>query len=326
MRVSVLIAAYNAEAYVAEAVDSVLSQSRAPDEVIVVDDGSTDCTRAILEGFGNGVVCLSRPNRGQAAALNGALATATGDLLAFCDADDLWTPRKLELQMALLQTSREIEAVFGRVRQFVSPEIPAEQQERLRPATEVLHGELKQCMLIRRSVFDNLGPFEESLPATFFIEWLGRAKQRGLGCAAVDDIVALRRLHLPMVDGSIRSRRISIHCLRCDRSSAGGAFSLEIDVAPHSSDEKSEQARIFRVADFRWSHQVRHTKRHHDPSCCVTNHERVDLKPEGHRVFGSQPVAFRFGHPRVDIEFKYTCTSRQEWNDTQFHQARRLLR
>src|SRR5665647_3084233 len=116
MRVSVLIAAYNGEAYIAEAVDSVLGQSHAPDEVIVVDDGSTDRTRAILEGFGGRVVCLSQPNRGQAAALNRALATATGDLLGFCDADDLWTPRKLELQMSLLETSGEIEAVFGRVR------------------------------------------------------------------------------------------------------------------------------------------------------------------------------------------------------------------
>jgi len=196
MRVSVLIAAYNGEAYIAEAVDSVLGQSHAPDEVIVVDDGSTDRTRAILEGFGGRVVCLSQPNRGQAAALNRALATATGDLLGFCDADDLWTPRKLELQMSLLETSGEIEAVFGRVRQFVSPEIPAEQRERLRPAIDILHGELKLCMLVRRPAFDRLGPFEESLPATFFIEWLGRAKQLGLRDAAVDDIVALRRLHL----------------------------------------------------------------------------------------------------------------------------------
>ena len=196
MRVSALIAAYNAESYIAEAVDSVLSQSHAPDEVIVVDDGSTDRTRAVLEGFGERVVFLSQRNRGQAAALNGALAIATGDFLSFCDADDLWTPRKLELQLALLETSGEIDAVFGVVRQFVSPEVPEEHRERLRPAIEVSHGELKLCMLIRRPVFDKLRPFEDSLPATFFIEWLGRAKQQGLRSAAVDDIVALRRIHL----------------------------------------------------------------------------------------------------------------------------------
>jgi glycosyltransferase involved in cell wall biosynthesis len=196
MRTSVAIAAYNAEAYVAEAIDSVLSQSRPPEEVIVIDDGSNDRTRAILEGFGSRIVCLSQPNRGQAAALNRVVATATGDLLGFCDADDLWTPRKLELQIALIEKFEEIDAVFGQVRQFVSPDVPEQQQDMLRPAIEVLHGELKLCMIIRRPIFDRLGPFEETLPATFFIEWLGRAKQRGLRSAALGEIVALRRLHL----------------------------------------------------------------------------------------------------------------------------------
>ena len=196
MRASVLIAAFNAEAYVAEAVDSVLSQSRPADEIIVVDDGSSDGTRAILESFGSQIVLLLQPNRGQAAALNSALAAATGDVLGFCDADDLWTPRKLELQIALMKESGEVDAVFGLVRQFVSPDVPEEQLQTLRPAIEVLQGESKLCMLARRSVFDRLGPFEESLPATFFIEWLGRAKQRGFTSAALEEIVALRRLHL----------------------------------------------------------------------------------------------------------------------------------
>lgn len=196
MRISVLIAAYNAEAYVAEALDSVLSQTRPPDEVIVIDDGSDDRTSAALERFGSRIICLSQPNRGQAAALNSAIATATGDLLGFCDADDLWTPRKLELQIALIDNFEEIDAVFGEVRQFVSPDVSKQEQDRLRPAIEVLHGESKLCMLIRRPAFDRLGPFEESLPATFFIEWLGRAKQRGLRSAPLDEIVALRRLHL----------------------------------------------------------------------------------------------------------------------------------
>lgn len=196
MRVSVLIAACNAAAYIAEAIDSVRNQTCPPDEIVVIDDGSSDGTRAIIEGFGGNVVSLSQPNRGQAAALNAALATATGDLLGFCDADDLWTPRKLEIQKDLLEKSGQVDAVFGQVRQFVSPELSEEEQARLRPAIEVLHGELKLCMLIRRPAFEHFGLFEETLPATFFIEWLGRAKRRGLRAAAVDEIVALRRLHL----------------------------------------------------------------------------------------------------------------------------------
>jgi glycosyltransferase involved in cell wall biosynthesis len=196
MRVSVIIPAYNAEAYIAEAVESVLGQTVPPHEVIVIDDGSTDGTRNVLRKFGERITVLNQTNSGQAVAVNKALATAQAKLIGFCDADDLWTPRKLELQLALLDHQSDVEAVFGKVEQFVSPDVPDAQRERLKPAIAIMPSELKQCMLIRRAVLDRAGPFDESLPATFFIAWLGRAKQSGLKSAHVDDIVVRRRLHL----------------------------------------------------------------------------------------------------------------------------------
>lgn len=196
MRISVVIAAYNAETYVAEAVESVLGQTRRPDEVIVVDDGSTDRTPQVLAGFGDRIVRLSQPNRGQAVAVNRALAHAAGDALAFCDADDLWKPRKLEWQEAVLAGSEAIEAVFGDIRQFVSPDVPDADQARLRPPQDVVRGESKQAMLVRKSALARIGPFDDALPATFFIEWLGRAKRLGLKTGYVEQTVAERRLHL----------------------------------------------------------------------------------------------------------------------------------
>ena len=196
MRVSVVIAAYNAEAYIAEAIESVLGQTVPPGEVIVIDDGSSDGTRTILDRFGDRIIARSQTNSGQAVAVNKGLAMARGELIGFCDADDLWTPRKLELQLALLERHGDVEAAFGKVQQFVSPDVPEEQRERLKPAVEIMPGELKQCMLIRRTSLDRAGPFDESLPTTFFIAWLGRAKQNGLTSAHVDDIVVRRRLHL----------------------------------------------------------------------------------------------------------------------------------
>ncbi|MGW1421301.1 glycosyltransferase family 2 protein [Bradyrhizobium manausense] len=196
MRVSVIIAACNAEAYIAEAVGSVLGQTAPPDEVIVIDDGSTDGTAKVLGQFGDRITALAQPNSGQAVAVKKALAIAQGGLIGFCDADDLWTPRKLELQLAVLDRQRDIDAVFGKVEQFVSPDVPDAQRERLKPAIAIMPGELKQCMLIRRTALERAGPFDESLPATFFIAWLGRAKQGGLRSAHVDDIVVRRRLHL----------------------------------------------------------------------------------------------------------------------------------
>lgn len=196
MHVSVVIAAYNAEAYIAEAIESVLGQTVPPDEVIVIDDGSRDGTRSVLDRFGSRIVALTQENSGQAVAVNKGLAMARGELIGFCDADDLWTARKLEMQLALLEHDRNVEAAFGKVQQFVSPDVPEADRARLTPAVEIMPGELKQCMLIRRVALKRIGPFDESLPATFFIAWLGRAKQNGLKIAHVDDVVVQRRLHL----------------------------------------------------------------------------------------------------------------------------------
>ncbi|MBR0953529.1 glycosyltransferase family 2 protein [Bradyrhizobium canariense] len=196
MRVSVVIAAYNSEAYIAEAIESVLGQTIPPDEVIVIDDGSSDGTRAALDRFSDRIVAFTQTNSGQAVAVNKGLAMARGGLIGFCDADDLWTPRKLEMQLALLDRDGKFDAAFGKVQQFVSLDVPEAQRARLKPAVEIMPGELKQCMLIRRAALDRIDPFDETLPATFFIAWLGRAKQSGLKIAHVDDVVVRRRLHL----------------------------------------------------------------------------------------------------------------------------------
>src|SRR4051812_45211482 len=98
MKISVLIACYNAAPYVAEAIESVLSQTCPAHELIVIDDGSTDGTADVLAGFSGRIAVLRQTNQGVAAALNAGLAQAAGDAIAFLDADDVWTPGKLALQ------------------------------------------------------------------------------------------------------------------------------------------------------------------------------------------------------------------------------------
>jgi glycosyltransferase involved in cell wall biosynthesis len=195
MRVSVIIATHNGEAYIAETIDSLLAQSRPPEQIIVVDDGSRDGTAAVLKQFGGKIEHLSQSNRGQAAAVNRGIAACNGDVLGFLDHDDLWCPDKLALQLEILRTDSRLDAVFGLIRQFVSPELPEQLQREFKPDREILNGETKICMLIRRSAFDRIGLFDERLPATFFIEWLGRAKSRGFAYAIPEKILALRRLH-----------------------------------------------------------------------------------------------------------------------------------
>ena len=98
--VSIIIPAYNAEPFIEQAVRSALFQSHEDHEVIVVDDGSTDGTAICLRQFGDRIRVHQQVNSGVARARNAGVALASGEWIAFLDADDLWLPRKLERQMA----------------------------------------------------------------------------------------------------------------------------------------------------------------------------------------------------------------------------------
>ncbi len=120
--VSVVIPAYNAEDFVADAIDSVLAQSYRPVEVLVVDDGSTDATEEVVSAYDAPVRCLRRDNGGPAAARNTALRDAQGDYVAFLDADDLWHPRKLEVQVPILQSRPRVALCAGLMTAFSEPD------------------------------------------------------------------------------------------------------------------------------------------------------------------------------------------------------------
>jgi len=99
-RVSVIIPAYNAAAFVREAVDSALAQTHPDIEVIVVDDSSTDDTPQVLAEYGDRIRVHRQPNGGVAAARNAGARLATGEWVAFLDADDVWAPEKTAAQLA----------------------------------------------------------------------------------------------------------------------------------------------------------------------------------------------------------------------------------
>jgi glycosyltransferase involved in cell wall biosynthesis len=106
--VSVIIPAYNAEAVLGRALETVLGQSAPPAQVIVVDDGSADGTWRILQGYGKAVTAVRQENAGVSAARNRGIAAATAEWVAFLDADDEWLPGKLERQWTLLRRHPEL--------------------------------------------------------------------------------------------------------------------------------------------------------------------------------------------------------------------------
>jgi glycosyltransferase involved in cell wall biosynthesis len=102
--ISVIIPTWNRAREVCNAIDSALGQTLPPLEVIVVDDGSTDETPKVLARYGDGIRVVRQNNQGVAAARNAGIAVARGELVAFLDSDDIWQPRKLELQAARFDT------------------------------------------------------------------------------------------------------------------------------------------------------------------------------------------------------------------------------
>jgi len=97
MRVSVIISNYNYADFLSTCIDSVLAQSEPVDEIIVVDDGSTDNSHEVIQSYGGGIILIFQNNGGQAAAINAGFAKATGDIICLLDADDIFYPDKIKI-------------------------------------------------------------------------------------------------------------------------------------------------------------------------------------------------------------------------------------
>jgi glycosyltransferase involved in cell wall biosynthesis len=190
--VSVVIPVHNGERYLAEAIESVLGQNYRHTEIIVVDDGSADGSAVVCSRFP--VRYTYQPHAGAAAARNRGVEAATGSLLGFLDADDLWVPERLSRQMAALEADPTLDMVSGLVRQFHSPDLEAQAKARIGGDRTVLAGHVG-TVLIKRTSFLRVGWFSSEWRVGEFIDWFGRAQDVGLNQMTLPDIVLLRRLH-----------------------------------------------------------------------------------------------------------------------------------
>ena len=194
--ISCIVPVYNGARYVAEALDSILAQTLRPTEIIVVDDGSTDTTAEVVNGYAQDVTYLRQSNAGPASARNRGIAIATGDFLAFLDADDLWHADKLERQIAALNANPAAGICLTYVQNFWVDELAVE-RERMRdqPFARPLLGYVCQCLLARRSAFDAVGTFNEAKRVGEDIDWFMRAEQAGIVKQIVTDALVYRRIH-----------------------------------------------------------------------------------------------------------------------------------
>lgn len=170
-KVSAIIPTHNRGARIAEALDSVFGQSLPPDEVIVVDDGSTDDTEALLRRRFPGIRYLRQAHRGVSAARNRGIEAARGRWLAFLDSDDRWMPEKLARQLAALEHRpayriAHTDEIWIRNGRRVNPG-----RRHAKAGGDIYARCLPLCavspsaVVVHRAVFREVGLFDETLPA-----------------------------------------------------------------------------------------------------------------------------------------------------------------
>lgn len=190
-RVSCIVPVHNGAEFVSQAIASILAQHGAELELIVVDDGSTDGSGDVAETFA-GVIVHRQPQGGVAAARNAGLALASGEFIAFLDADDLWLPGKLAAQFAAIGDADFAITNVRHVKTGPDGRLPPDQG--VSTGEEKL-GQLMQCLLARRSAFDRVGPLDTRTTTRADQDWFLRATEAGLRHVVVDDVLTIRRIH-----------------------------------------------------------------------------------------------------------------------------------
>jgi glycosyltransferase involved in cell wall biosynthesis len=201
-KVSVIIPTYNYARFIGQAIQSVLVQSYQDFEVIVVDDGSSDNTAEVVGGFGSQVRYLRQENRGANATRNAGIKAARGEFIAFLDADDLWMPEKLALQIRLSEARSEAGLIYGGMLLFDSTSgavIGYHPLSRCHEGWVMRQLYMYQFVpsptpLIRREVFERVGAFDEGVTGPDDWDmWLRIAAR--FQFALVAEPVALYRVH-----------------------------------------------------------------------------------------------------------------------------------
>lgn len=192
--VSVIIPVFNGEKYVAQTIDSIKAQSWQNIEIVAVDDGSTDGTAEILKADA-AVKYIHQNNGGVGVALNTGVEHSSGAFIAGLDADDLWHPLKIELQMKVLSDSPDIDMVFSFVEQFISPELDEAAKSNIQCPEGSAPGISICTILARRETFLQVGTFRDNLQVGQFLDWYLRAKEAGLKDQMLPQALLRRRLH-----------------------------------------------------------------------------------------------------------------------------------
>ena len=217
--VSVVIPVYNQKRHLAEAIESVLAQSRRADEVIVVDS-STDDTATVARRFLPHIRYVFQPREGIGAARNLGIRMSCGNLIAHLDADDLWGPDKLAVQEEALARDPGIDLVGAEMEEFISPDAAPEIRAALRCLPAPQPSFSASAIVVRREAFLRVGFYETQWRVASDLSWFVRAREAGLKTAMVPRVLARRRLHADntgLRERELASERVLVLKLALDR-------------------------------------------------------------------------------------------------------------
>lgn len=204
--VSVILPTYNRVDLIAETLDSLLAQTRLPDQIIVVDDGSSDGTGEVVQRYADRLTYLHKENGGKSSALNLAMQHLTGDYLWICDDDDLLEPEACERLAGALDADPGLGFAAGRHEDFIiDPQTGAQIRKppgywRPSEPDDLFPDLLDGChifqpgLIVRRSVYEALGGFNPVLTRAQDYEMLLRIARASRGIL-FPDLVYLHREH-----------------------------------------------------------------------------------------------------------------------------------
>jgi glycosyltransferase involved in cell wall biosynthesis len=257
--VSVIMPAYNVERYVADSIESVLAQTCQDFELVIVNDGSSDETSAIVDGFARAhparLRVITQANLGLAAARNTALRHASGLLLALLDSDDLWAPTFLEAQLAILDANPGVSIVTGNAFNLGGgadgrPFGPYPDRRPAPDLLEILRDETAVFVMsvFRREVVEAIGGFDESFRTNEDYDFWIRAANAGFRFARNPEPLAQYRRHanslsandLRMLTGILRVYRKAFDAVR-DNPLARAI--IERQIARFDTDRLAAEAR-----------------------------------------------------------------------------------
>lgn len=214
--VSVIIPSYNSARYIASTVESALAQTYPAVEVIVVDDGSTDATQAVLAPYRSRITILHQANRGPAAARNAGLRVARGAYLLFLDSDDLLVPASVAAKAAFLEQNPRYGLVYSAWTQINHDGSRIMGEAHPRCQGDVLAALLRReyfffpgSALIRRTCLDTVGAFDENAYGAEDADLWLRLARAGYAFGYIDEPLFVYRYHTASITGRVDPRQIA---------------------------------------------------------------------------------------------------------------------